>query len=354
MTSGLAKRAGIALAAALIAAPAFAQSVPTGYQEYFVVGREQHVWDMMEKVRVGQGGAFSATTMDSVVTATATADGQVIYLDHWEDGLDSGLDTLDTAPFGAAQSSTVVLGDDDVSNGNACDFNAGAGAACGTANPDRLFREDFVNLISDTVNGANCTVPSVQPLVYTAICSAVPVNPRCATLGACTNAEFRFDGGDRVVTSGGPVSVVHDQDPDSQYIGGATEMLSRQAVEAATLLLGAGGRGPLPVFGGDNGLREPFHYVDLNLVAFEDNTMVFVNSPGAGSVSFTLNQGEHWSSLGRIDDAPHRPGVALTINAGTKVSTSGRSPGCCSPAATGPGRRGTTRCCPTSSTPPTT
>jgi len=32
-----------------------AQELPTGYQDYFVLGLEQHVWGMLQKVRDGQG-----------------------------------------------------------------------------------------------------------------------------------------------------------------------------------------------------------------------------------------------------------------------------------------------------------
>ena len=74
---------------------------------------------------------------------------------------------------------------------------------------------------------------------------SVPVNPRC-TAGGCVatlNQSIRFDGGDRIVTSGGPISFVHNQDPkciagcatdNMTIIGGATEVLSKQAFQNAT------------------------------------------------------------------------------------------------------------------------
>ena len=68
-----------------------------------------------------------------------------------------------------------------------------------------------------------------------------------------------------------------------------------------------------------NTVTEPFHYVELDLVAFED-TSITVESPGAGSVSFDLLRGEHWSSMGFINDTA-APALELTINSGTKVST---------------------------------
>ena len=99
-----------------VASPLGAQ-VPTGLQEYFVLGYEQHTWDMMDKVENGEGGGPFANGMNSVVTAAASADNQVIYYDHWEDGLEADI-------FNPAQLSTLIIGDGNPANGDACDFNA--------------------------------------------------------------------------------------------------------------------------------------------------------------------------------------------------------------------------------------
>jgi hypothetical protein len=63
--------------------------------------------------------------------------------------------------------------------------------------------------------GAGCAFTGTANQIR---CS-VPVNPRCPPAGVCSatlNDDIRFDGGDRIVTSGGPISFVHNQDPKCQ------------------------------------------------------------------------------------------------------------------------------------------
>ncbi len=303
----LSRLSGIILLFAFLAVctvgPLGAQGVPSGYQEYFILGYEQHVWDMMDRVVNGEGAGPLDDGSNSLITATANADFQVIYYDHWEDGFETDI-------FNPVQSSTIVLGDNDESNGDACDFTLDV------CTSDTLDRGQYVNLASNAGLSAGCTVPSIDPLTFTDLCSTVPVNPRCATPGACTDSEFRFDGGDLLRSTGGPLSVVHTQDPMTQYIGGSTEILAREAVNEAFAY-------SIPVGEDlhDTGFFIPFKYVDLNIVAYEDDTSILVTSPGAGAVSFILDRGQHWTSLGFVDDGAQDATIQITINAGTKVST---------------------------------
>lgn len=438
-----------------------AQTVPTGFQEYHVVGQEQHIWDMLNRPVIEQAsvGFFLANSMRSVVSVTASSDNQIIYYDQWEDGFEANILTVQT------QNTTLVFGDGNPANGDACAFNPTPGCL-----NDTIFAGDTLSLRSDentppsyanndgtglwagpwTENGddglpttgriqvlgdiltlddspntggqpsiqrtANLTgataatltfnfdavgaleatdtvvveeaaapggpfnilqtfagpqvpgvanlpltpavigatttirftvqqaygagdeqflVDNVQILTNTGISfrdefrqcvnstvldpagnpvrACVPVNARVAT-------DVRFDGGDRIFTSGGPVATVHIEEPNASapgILGGAVEVIPKEAVANATSysvpvgqdspgLLGAPGNG--------------FIRVDLDIVAFEDNTSVTVVSPGGtgGTVTFTLNKGQHWSSRGFID-AVAAP--ALIINQGTKVST---------------------------------
>ncbi|HDD24230.1 MAG TPA: hypothetical protein ENF52_02205, partial [Chloroflexi bacterium] len=155
-----------------------AHALPTGFQEYYVLGSEEQIWRMFDYIESQEGGSTINADMCSVVTLVATADNQVIYYDHWEDGYEA--DLLDPA-----QTTTEVYGDGDTGNG-------------GTGN-DILTAGDIITLNSDqndsTINGY------------------VQVNPR-------DSDDIRYDSGDRLITSGGPVDLAHAVWPyDQSYIG---------------------------------------------------------------------------------------------------------------------------------------
>ncbi len=306
--------AGLALAGALLAgAPAAGAEalsgviVPTGRQEYFVLGYDQHVWNMMQRVRTGEGGPAFDNGMNSVVSAVASADGQVVVYDHWEDGFEAD-------PWAPVQTNTLVLGDGSATNGRACDYTNDPRIVCGTATQDVLFRGSPITFNSDR-GLTGCTF---------GIRCTVPVNPR----GIAT----RFDGGDRLLTSGGPLALIHNQfPPPYPQIGGSTEVLPRQAFTGATSYYIPAGEDRY-AFGGP---YQMFQYTAVNIVAFDDDTQVFINSPGGtgGTVSLTLDRGQHYTNCLTYEaTAPFRctggaiDGVAatgLTINADTKISATG-------------------------------
>ena len=281
--------------------------VPTGRQEYFVLGHDQHVWNMMQRVNVGVGGFFVLQNgMNSVVSAVASADGQVVVYDHWEDGFEADA-------WAPVQAQTLVLGDGNAANGRACDYTNDPRIVCGAASEDALFRGSPITFNSDQglggcAAGIRCTVP---------------VNPR--------GTSTRFDGGDRIVTSGGPLALIHNQFPVPwPQIGGATEVLPRQAFAGATSYYVPAGENLYSA----GGPYLMFRYTALNIVAFDDGTQVFINSPGAGggNVSLTLDRGQHYTNCltwagtppictGGAIDGTSAPG--LTINASTKISSSG-------------------------------
>lgn len=294
------------------ARPVAAATVPTGYQQYHVVGHEQHVFNFMQSVWTVEGGAPAAPfEMRSVVSAVASADSQIIYYDQWEDGFDAGLvETFPTFP-NPQQASTLVFGDANQANGRVCDFSTDPRVLpCNAGNPnaDRMFEGTPVNLDSDGGLAPGCTA-----------------GMRCSVPMPRNAADVRFDGGDFLVSSGGPLSMIHNQDPNLVIIGGATEMMPRQAVENAFSYTIPIGEDLCVNNACDNTVFEPFKYVYVDLVAYENNTQIFINSPvvnnpgpTGGTVSITLNRGQHYSSQGLIDMAA---AAAVVINSGTKIST---------------------------------
>jgi hypothetical protein len=50
--------------------------VPTGRQEYFVLGYEQHLYNMLRRVYDEYGAALASARMNSVVSVVVSADGQ--------------------------------------------------------------------------------------------------------------------------------------------------------------------------------------------------------------------------------------------------------------------------------------
>ena len=66
-TAGSGRFAALAVVVLLAAATLSAQSVPTGVQEYYVLGWEQHIWDMMDRVQNAQGGAQFANGMNWIL-----------------------------------------------------------------------------------------------------------------------------------------------------------------------------------------------------------------------------------------------------------------------------------------------
>ena len=321
------------------AAPLQAQQVPTGYQEYYVLGHEQHVWLLLNRVVTGEGGGgyTAGNGMNSVVSAVAMADRQRLFYDHWEDGLEADI-------LNPVQATTWILGDGNPANGDACLWTTTVCAG------DIITQGMEITLASNQGLQAIHGNPALDgcALAGTAnqIRCSVPVNPRC-TVGGCVaalNLDIRFDGGDRIVTSGGPISFIHNQDPkcaagcataNMTIIGGATEVLSRQAFQNATSYSVPIGEN---LWTGNGTISEPFQYAALDIVAFDDNTSVVIDSPGSGVLTLTLNKGEHFTNCdtwtvaarnpcltGQIDGPTRTLNVTptITLNAGTKISTSG-------------------------------
>lgn len=263
-------------------APTPANAQPTGYQEYYVLGYEEHIWRAFLAINDNPDPEdLQAGNICSTVSLVATAHYQVVYYDHWEDGYEADL-------LNPIQPTTKVYGDKDISNGGAGD--------------DILLAGDDISLTSDQGIGGPA-----------AITASIPVSP------TRNSAYIRYDGGDRIVTSGGPVNLTHAMWPLTEsWIGGAWEVYSRQAyADTYSYHLPIGE--DLYVYGGGNtGIYGDFRDVYLQLEAFEDNTTISISS-NTTVVNLTLDRGQTYSSMGYINSTP---APAITVNSGTVVHSS--------------------------------
>jgi len=248
-----------ALISLFISVP-IAAALPTGYQEYYVLGYEEHIWRAFEGI---YGGTVSGNIC-STVSLVATADHQVVYYDHWEDGYEADL-------LHPVQSSTEVY---------------------------------FLSV------GASLSLKSTQA-------SGPAINRYVPVASGRNPADIRYDGGDRIITSGGPVALTHAMWPyNSSWIGGAWEVYSREAYAGAYSYRLPIGEDLYDYGGGDTGTYGDFRRVYLQLVAFEDNTTISIDNGAGGVANLTLNQGQTYSSMGYIDSTPAPP---ITLNAGTSI-----------------------------------
>ncbi|RLC62934.1 MAG: hypothetical protein DRI48_08985, partial [Chloroflexi bacterium] len=138
----------------------------------------------------------------------------------------------------------------------------------------------------------------------------VPVNPRDPN-------QIRYDGGDRIVTSGGPVDLAHAMWPlNNSWIGGAWEVYSRQAYAGAYSYRLPIGRDLYHEL--DSSAYGDFEHVYLQLEAFEDNTTISIDN-GAETVNLTIDRGQTYSSMGYLNSAS---APAIAINSGTTIRSS--------------------------------
>ncbi len=249
--------------------PRRAFALPTGFQEYYVLGYEEHAWRAFLAINDDDPDPIGLLEgkICSTVSLVATADHQKVYYDHWEDGYEADL-------LNHVQPTTEVY-----------TLNTG----------------DDINLISN------------QDIVGTdAITGYVSVNPERDP------GDLRYDGGDRVITSGGPVNLTHAMWPlDNSWVGGAWEIYSRQAYADAYSYRLPVGEDLYDFGGGDDGNYGDLRNVYLQLEAFEDNTTVSISN-ATGTINLTLDRGQAYSSMGYINSTS---APTITIKAGTVVRT---------------------------------
>jgi len=257
------------LVGGLLTFPVYA--LPAGFQEYYILGNETQVFRMFQTIQANEGGSIGNPYMASVVTIVATADHQVVYYDHWEDGYEPDI-------LNPVQASTEVYGDGNPANGGTGD--------------DVLRTGDIISLNSDGGTGVH---------------QYVPVAPR--------GTELRYDSSDRLVSLGGPIDIVHSLWPsDSTWIGGAWEVYPTGAWPTGCSYIVPIGT---DLYDGPSGYFADFKYVWLEIQALDDNTTVYIDN-GSEAVSVRLERGQTYSSMGYLDSITATI-PAITINGGTTI-----------------------------------
>ncbi len=225
--------------------PEFGKKIPAGIEEYIIVGREYQLRRFFHYINEGEGTTDNLSYyLDSVVTLTATLDGQKIIYDHWEDGYEK-------YPLNPTQPTTEVY---------------------------ILNRGDVLSLKSN-----EGSVDSINGSVTTTV----------------RGRELRYDGGDRIISVGGPVDVAHSIWPHNQtYIGGAFEIYPEAAFEGYYNYIIPFGEDTYDYDGGDFSI---FKYVALEIVAFKDDTTILLDN-GNTQLTIHLNKGDFYNTLGYIND----------------------------------------------------
>ena len=263
-----------------------ASAIAPGLQEYFILGYEEHIYRMYASTGTVDANDPNERYMASIVDITVTADGQQVYYDHWEDGYEADI-------LNPQQATTVIFGDGDPANGH-------AGVYTGRAE-DTLLAGDSLSLSS-----------RYELLNPEDVSNYVPVDPR-------DPADIRFDGGDRIVSTGGPVALVHNMWPadlsltlpDRTIMGDAWEIYSTQALEN-----GYSYRSPI----GEDLAADQFDNVDLQVQALEDNTTVSVGN-GVLTATFVLDRGQTYLSMGYIDTDAFTETLAVNVTVGTAIQS---------------------------------
>ncbi len=245
-----------------MAGAAQAAEIPSGIQEYFVLGNEENMYRSFEAVAAAEGKPLNPATrgMESVITLAASLDRQVIVYDHWEDGFD----------------------DDPINQPGP------------TTQRFELRRGEPLTLQSTEETAA-----------------WVPIGPR--------GTAIRYDGGDRILSIGGPVSAVHLMWPlKTIEIGDSWELRPVKALETALYYTIPVGVDSYTETGGDAGSYAAFKYVFIEVQALEDNTQITVGNGQDPDAIIVLDRGESYSSMGYINGQA-AAGTQRTIYEGSTI-----------------------------------
>jgi len=203
--------------------------------------------------------------MASVITVVATTSDQVVYYDHWEDGYEPDI-------MNPVQESTEIYGT--------------LGSPTGM-----LEAGDIITLNSDGGAGIRAFVPVPRGLA------------------------LRYDGGDRILSIGGPIDIVHSLWPAADVrVGGAWEIYPIGAWATGYSYIVPIGE---DLYSNSAAYMGDFEHVYLQIQAIENDTTVHINN-GQQTISVRLDLGQTYSSMGYRDSV--QAGVpSIPIYAGTTL-----------------------------------
>jgi uncharacterized repeat protein (TIGR01451 family) len=232
-----------------------AHAFPAGFQEYYISGNETQVLAMFHAI---QGEPNLWNSVSSGITIVATADHQIVYYDHWEDGYEANI-------LSPVQSTTEIYGDS-------------------SPVTDTLQAGDAVRLDSE-----------------------VPI-PR-------NRNELYYDCGDRLLSIGGPIDIVHSLWPESDsWLGGAWEIYPVGAWATGFSYIVPVG---VDLYQQSSSSFPDFQHVWIEIQALDDNTTVHIDN-GSETASVRLDRGQSYSSMGYRDSITETvPAIAVT--AGTTL-----------------------------------
>ena len=219
-----------------LGAPLAQAQTTAGFADYFILGQDEHVWNLMNRVRVGEQAAAFPTPnrLNSAVAATATADGQIVIYDHWEDGLEANIQV-------PVQTSTLLLGDGINSNGRACDWTTDPRVFPCTGDPlhdDRLFAGTPLSFSSDQGMGGACAAPYAVPPDASQVRCSFPVSPVIVRLSRAAGTVTVQTEAAHPFVAGTSVRIAGANEPE--YNGTFSVVASTSVTRAVTSLTQAG------------------------------------------------------------------------------------------------------------------
>ncbi|WP_177428245.1 DUF4347 domain-containing protein, partial [Candidatus Venteria ishoeyi] len=150
----------------------FLEGLAGGYSEYYIPGKVEQLWAIMESIDDGPALAEDSGLV-SIISVTATADKTVVYYNHWEDGLD------DFDPNNPYSADEIAVYD-----------STSPAAPAGYTGNYNLFSDGQTHTFKDTIT---------------------PVQPR--------DTSFKYDGGDQLYIVGGPTTVAQAFWPAQSSLG---------------------------------------------------------------------------------------------------------------------------------------